>query len=529
MLWSIHTSGPFFPPAKRSLRFIFQLAALVVVSASCLWSQQPFYAAPYAAPYSEPAQKTGDASSAANPAANSLTRPAEGKSKASAEDSMRTLAQFNDALENLAARVSPAVVQILVTGYGPLREEDRAQTALIVRQHAVGSGVIVDTNGYIMTNAHVVEGAQRIRVALPLPMNDSGGQVPEGKRRILEARLLGLHKETDLALLKIDETDLPTLSLVSQQRPRVGQLVFAIGSPEGLQNSVTMGVISALARQPDPSKPITYIQTDAPINPGNSGGPLVDMNGAVVGINTFILSSGGGSEGLGFSIPARVVDFVYHSLRKYGHVHRVEIGAVAQEITPTLAEGLHLPRRWGVMVADVKPDGPAAAAGLKIQDIVLLADDRRIETLPSLTSALYLHRVDQVLKLEILRGGEKKILYVPAIEHHDQIDQLLDAVNPENSLVSRLGILGVDLTPELRGQLGSLRLPSGVIVVGRAADLILPDTGLQAGDLIHQLNTTSIDSMETLRAAVRDLKTGDPVVLQVERDGGLMYLSFEME
>jgi S1-C subfamily serine protease len=177
----------------------------------------------------------------------------------------------------------------------------------------------------------------------------------------------------------------------------------------------------------------------------------------------------------------------------------------------------------------VKPDGPAAAAGLKIQDIVLFADDRRIETLPSLTAALYLHRVDQVLKLEILRGSDRKILYVPAIEHHDQIDQLLDAVKPENSLISRLGILGVDLTPELRGQLGSLRLPSGVIVVGRAADLILPDTGLQAGDLIHQLNTTSIDSMDALRAAVRDLKTGDPVVLQVERDGGLLYLSFEME
>src|ERR1035437_9400966 len=144
------------------------------------------------------------------------------------------LVQLNVALESLAAKVSPAVVQILVTGYGPLREEDRSQTAFIVRQKAVGSGVIVDPSGYIMTNAHVVEGAQRIRVALPLPMGDSAGQVPIGKRRILEARLVGQHKETDLALLKIDETDLPTLSLVSQ-RPHVGQLVFAIGSPEGLQ------------------------------------------------------------------------------------------------------------------------------------------------------------------------------------------------------------------------------------------------------------------------------------------------------
>src|SRR5258707_851389 len=211
------------------------------------------------------------------------------------------LVQLNGALETLAAKVSPAVVQILVTGYGPLREREdqRSQTAFIVRQHAVGSGVIVDPSGYIMTNAHVVEGAQRIRVALPLPMGDSTGQVPIGKRRILEARLIGQHKDTDLALLKIDETDLPTLPLISQQRPRVGQLVFAIGSPEGLQNSVTMGVISAVARQPDPSKPMTYIQTDAPINPGNSGGPLVDMNGTGVGINTFILSEGGGSGSLG--------------------------------------------------------------------------------------------------------------------------------------------------------------------------------------------------------------------------------------
>jgi serine protease Do len=439
------------------------------------------------------------------------------------------MVQLNTALESLAAKVSPAVVQILVTGYGPLRE-DRSQTAFIVRQHAVGSGVIVDSHGYIVTNAHVVEGAQRIRVALPLPTGDSSGQVPVGKRRILEARLLGQHKETDLALLKIDETDLPILPLLSQQRPHVGQLVFAIGSPEGLQNSVTMGVISALARQPDPTKALTYLQTDAPINPGNSGGPLVDMNGFVLGINTFILSQGGGSEGLGFAIPARVVDFVYHSLRDHGHVHRVEIGAGAQEITPTLAEGLHLPQRWGVVVDDVKPDGPAAAAGLQIQDIILTADDRRIETLPSLSAALYLHRLDQVVKVEILRGNEKKTLYVPAIEQRDHMDELLDTVNPENSLIPRLGVLAIDLAPDLRSRLGSsLRIPSGVVVVGRAVDLIMPDTGLQAADIIHQLNTTSIDSMDTLRAAVGALKTGDAVVLQVERDGGLMYVSFEME
>ena len=467
---------------------------------------------------------------AQTPAPNvSGDKPKSGISGDQALETPGVLVQLNGALESLAAKVSPAVVQILVTGYGSLNEQsERSQTAVIVRQHAVGSGVIVDSNGYIMTNAHVVEGAQRIRVALPLPMEEGGGQVPIGKRRILEARLVGQHKETDLALLKVDQTDLPTLSLVSQERPRVGQLVFAIGSPEGLQNSVTMGVISALARQPDPSKQLTYLQTDAPINPGNSGGPLVDMNGSVLGINTFILSQGGGSEGLGFAVPARVVDFVYRGLRNHGHVHRVEIGAVAQEITPDLAEGLHLPMRWGVVVVDVKPEGPAAAAGLQIQDIVLAADDRHIETLPSLSAALYLHRLDKAVKLEILRGNQRKVLYVPAIEHRDHMDELLDAINTENSLVSRLGILAIDLTDDLRTRL-NLRIPSGVIVVGRAVELLTPDTGLQAADVIHAVNNTTIDSLDALRAAVGKLKAGDPVVLQIEREDGLMYVSFELE
>jgi serine protease Do len=500
--------GRVSPMSEPALRCFVRLSLFIAGVAICLVAQEP----------------------AARLNRSPSTETAQQKPQAKPDESaaaQASLVQLNNAFEGLAARVCPAVVQILVTGYGPLHEESRSETALIVRQHAVGSGVIVDPAGYIITNAHVVEGAQRIRVALPFPSD--GRTEPEGKRRILEAKLIGVHKDTDLALLKIDATNLPTLALLTQTRPRVGQLVFAIGSPEGLQNSVTMGVVSAVARQPDPTKAMTYIQTDAPINPGNSGGPLVDMNGSVVGINTFILSSGGGSEGLGFAIPARIVNFVYHSLRKYGHVHRVEIGAAAQEITPTLAEGLQLPQHWGVIIADVKPDGPAAAAGLQINDIVLFADERRIDTLPQLSSALYLHSLDQVLKLEVLRGDRKLTLYIPAIEHRDQMDELFDAADPENNLIPRLGILAVDLTPDLASKVGDLRIKSGAVVLGRAADLILPDTGLQTGDVIHALNTTPIPDMETLRAAIQKLKTGDPVVLQVERSDGLTYLSFEME
>jgi serine protease Do len=441
----------------------------------------------------------------------------------------QVLQQLNSALEGLVAKVSPAVVQILVTGYGAVEESSRSQTALVTRQHAIGSGVIVDPDGFIMTNAHVVEGAHRIRVVLPMPSPDRPQVEPVGKEHVLEAKLIGIHKDSDLALLKIEQKNLPTLELGSARRIHQGQLVFAIGSPEGLQNSVTMGVVSSVGRQPDPDRPMVYIQTDAPINPGNSGGPLIDMDGYVLGINTLILSEGGGSEGLGFAIPARIVRFVYQSLRKYGHVHRVEIGAVAQNITPNLAQGLGLSRNYGVIVSDVLPGGPAEAAGLKTGDIVLSADDRPIDTLPALTAAMYLHPLDEVMKLVVLRGNEKQNLVVSVGEHRDQMDKLMDAVDTDKSLVRRLGILAVDLDDQLRSTVGSLRISSGVVVIARTADLIGPETGLKTGDVIHSLNTTQIDSLDSLRAALNGLKPTSPIVLQVEREGQLQWLAFEME
>lgn len=440
------------------------------------------------------------------------------------------LQQLNSAIEQLTARISPAVVQILVTGYGASQETGRGQTALITREHAIGSGVIVDPDGYIMTNAHVVEGAQIIHVALPLPSVDSPDRLaPVGKQRIVAARLVGLHKDTDLALLKIDHTNLPTLSLGSHRPVHQGELVFAMGSPEGLENSVTMGVVSSVARQADPSRPMVYIQTDAPINPGNSGGPLVDSDGYVIGINTFILSEAGGSEGLGFAIPARIVRFVYESLRKYGHVHRIEVKAGAQTITDTLAKGLGLSQNWGVVIDDVTPGGPADAGGLKIGDIVLRADGRAIGTLPAFTSALYLHPLDDSLKLDVLRGTERKTLFIAALEMKDPMDALPDLANARDNLVSRLGILALDLNDDLRSALGPLRNPAGVVVVARVADFLSSPSGLQTGDVIHTVNRTPVDSLTSLRKAIDQIKPHDPVVLQIERDSGLQWLAFEME
>jgi serine protease Do len=440
------------------------------------------------------------------------------------------LLQLNLAIEQLTARISPAVVQILVTGYGPVEENGRGETALISREHAIGSGVIVDSDGYIVTNAHVVAGAQSIHVALPMPSVSHPEQIaPVGKQRVVEARLIGIHKDTDLALLKIDQTGLPTLSLGIHRPVHQGQLVFAMGSPEGLENSVTMGVVSSVARQADPARPLVYIQTDAPINPGNSGGPLVDSEGYVVGINTFILSEAGGSEGLGFAIPARIVNFVYESLRKYGHVHRIEVEAGAQTITASLAKGLGLARNWGVVIDDVTPGGPAEAGGLKIGDIVISADGRSIGTLPAFTSALYLHPLDASLKLEVLRGGERKTLFIAALEMKDPMDALPDLVNSRDNLIPQLGILGLDLDDQLRSMLGTLRKPSGVVVVARVADFLSSASGLETGDVIHSVNQVSIDSLSSLRAALAQIKPHDAVVLQLERRGGLQWIAFDME
>ncbi len=440
-----------------------------------------------------------------------------------------SLVQLNTALEVLAAKVSQGVVQIMVTGYGPVEENHSVETALIARQRAIGSGVIVDPSGYIVTNAHVVEGARRIRILLSLPPNENALLEAEGKRRILEAKVVGTHQESDLALLKVEARNLPALSLANPRLVRQGQLVLAVGSPEGLQDSVTLGVISSVARQPDPNKPMVYIQTDAAINPGNSGGPLVDMEGNVVGINTSILSGSGGNEGIGFAVPARVVHFVYESLRKYGHVHRSEIGASAQTVSPSLAAGLGLNRSWGVVISDVNPGGPAEAAGLKVGDIIVSADDRPIDTLPAFTAALYLHPIDQVMKLVVLRESEQKTLNVPVLQEKNPMDQLLDLANPESNLVAPLAILAVGVDERIRSAIGGLRKPSGVIVLGRAADLLGPDIGLTTGDIIHAINNRPVDTVENLRSALSQMKSGDSVALQVERQGKLQFVAFDLD
>ncbi len=447
---------------------------------------------------------------------------------ASSRDALRKTSQ---ALEELSRKVSPSVVKILVTGYGPVGEEGHQNAGLIGRQHAIGSGVIVDPAGYIVTNVHVVEGALEVRVVLAPPPGSGEDPSSPGpvRTRILKARIAGVDKETDLAVLKVDAEGLPALEIGDYRKLRQGQLVLAFGSPEGLEDSMSMGIVSAVMRQPDLDKPRVYIQTDAAVNPGNSGGPLVDLDGTVVGINTFILSESGGSEGLNFAIPSVVVRFVYQEIRAHGHVRRPRIGVNVQAISPTLAAGLGLKQGWGLIVSDLLPDGPADKAGLRRGDILTAVDGAPVATLPAFETALFRRSHGNPVTVEILRDAQKLSFTVPVVEEpENQFDDLADLVNPEKSLVRGLGILGVEINPEIAAMLEGLRLASGVIVAARAAEAT-QDTGLKTGDVIHALNGTKIDSLDGLRAAVGRLKAGDAVALQIERDEVMMYVSFELE
>jgi serine protease Do len=444
--------------------------------------------------------------------------------------STNLLRQLNESIEELVQRVSPTVVQILVTGYGAAEEAPRGQTDLLVgRRRAIGSGVIVDPEGYIVTNAHVVNGAQNIEVLVPPPpAPTASGAAPEGPQgRSYQARVVGTSREIDLAVIKIDGHGLPALSIRNSMPPaRQGEMVFAFGSPEGLRNTVTMGVVSAVARQPDPDSPLVYVQTDTPINPGNSGGALVNASGELVGINTFILSSSGGNQGLGFAIPEGVVASAYPQLVKFGHIHQPAIGALVQTITPELAAALRLKRDFGVIISDISPGGPADTAGIKMQDVVLSVDGVSISSLPQFAQNLYLHKTGDHASLEILRGADRLKVDVGLAEKPHKEDSLIDLTDPVKNLVRPLDILGVELTIELAQALPDLRIPSGVIVAARTLGTRTGEIPLQTGDVIHGLNAAPITTLEGLRAALAAVKPGEPVALQIERHEQIFYVSF---
>jgi serine protease Do len=437
------------------------------------------------------------------------------------------LRELSGALEAVAARVAPTVVQVRVTAFAP--DEDGGSTAaLLSPQHSTGSGVILSADGYIVTNAHVVQGGRRFMVAVPRP---AAAGVP-GRSNLrpvsleVPALLIGSDRETDLAVLKIDLTDLPFATLGDSDSLYPGHLVMAFGSPLGLASSVTMGVVSATNRQLHDEDRMLYIQTDTPINPGNSGGPLVDASGRVMGINTLILSQSGGSEGIGFSAPSNIVRNVYEQIRKWRRVRRGEIGVFAQTITPTLAARLKLPRDWGVILGDVYPGSPAERAGLKVGDVIYTVDAKPMENGRQFDVDLYRKPIGQPVTLEVGRALQRVVLKVPVVERRGDPQQFSDVVTAEKNLVPRLGFLGLDLNAQVAQLIPGLRAERGVVVAAVAGDA---SSGLRPGDVIYAVDRTAIGTLAELRAGVDSLPAGASVVLQVGREGQLRFLTVTLE
>jgi serine protease Do len=467
--------------------------------------------------------------------------------QAAVDGETNALAEFSGALERLAAKVGPAVVQVQVSAWCAADSPDGEGGATLSACKVVGSGVIVDPSGYILTNEHVVRNARHIRVMLTPRPDPSGDGVmssgkpqvldsviiganrePLGKREVLDATVVGTSRETDLALLKIEASGLPVIPLQEAGAgPRQGQVALAVGSPEGLDNTMTIGIISAVGRQPLPDYPMLYIQTDAAINPGNSGGPLLNAAGELIGINTFIFGESGRNQGLGFAVPAGVVRYVYGQLRSQGVVRHSMVGVRVQTVTPGLAQGLGLSRGYGVMISDVLPGSPAEDAGLKPRDIIAAIDGASISALPYYTATMYLHDPTVPVAITVLRGQDTLQFQVPAMSADDKADKD-SSIDPIESPVPELGIFGKSVNVLLAFRKG-LRSHTGVYVAATTAGNDDSGIGLAAGDVIASVNGKPIEGMQDLHGTIRDLIGGKAAVLRVERNGQFVYIEEDFE
>ena len=441
-----------------------------------------------------------------------------------------SFAQFDDAVDALIKKVAPSVVQIMVTAIVPQDESKNGNAGLVVsRQRSTGSGFVIDSEGYIVTNAHVVRGAQSVEVILPPANADGSLSVALSPRTdVVSARIVGLARDKDIALLKIEGVKLPALPLATYTKVRQGHTVFAFGSPEALRNTLTHGIVSAVARQIDPDSPTIYIQTDAPINPGNSGGPLVNADGEVVGMNTFILSQSGGNEGLGFAIPCATVRTVVGQLRKYGRLRGQDVGITFQTITPTLAAGLGLSKHYGVIISDVAPGSPAETAGVLPGDVLVSVDGNPAGDLPSVNYFFLLRDSSDLVTLVVQRGSTEKTFKMVALEDPGDMDRVITLADPSKNLVQALGIIGVELDQKTVAMTQGLRDPYGVVVAARAAGA-RTEVPLAVGDVIRSVNGEKISSLDGLREKMKVISQGTPVAIQVQRENKLMFVGFVQE
>ena len=451
------------------------------------------------------------------------------------DNSVSALTALDHAMESVAARVTPAVVNVAVTSrapvdsretggsqldqlppglrqfFGPMMPEQQQQPQI---EHGVGSGVIISPDGYIVTNNHVVDGATQINVTL----ND---------RRVLKAKVIGTDKLTDLAVIKVDATNLPTVAWGDSTKLEPGQTVLAFGSPFGyFQFSVTRGIVSAVNRpnpySDNPRKPGGYIQVDAAINPGNSGGPLVDAHGELIGINTFIITNSGQFAGAGFAIPSQIVRATTDQIIKHGKVEHGYLGISINDVTPANAHFFGLKDASGAIVAQVTPDSPAAHAGLRQGDVVTEVNGEKVANASGLQVAVSEMSPGSALKLEVMRDSKPTTVSVTVGQYHGKGEQA-DNEGENGSNKGKIGVVIANLDDQARQQYNIPDQVQGVVVDNVRPGSPAEDAGIQPGDVILEVNRKAVKSASQFADAVHAAPEGQDLLLLVWSHGGASY------
>ncbi len=383
-------------------------------------------------------------------------------------------------------------------------------------QSGLGSGVIVDSNGYIVTNNHVIEEADEIVVVL-------------SDKREFKGKVIGKDPKTDLAVIKIDGEKLPTVSWGNSDQLDVGEFVLAIGNPFGLSQTVTMGIVSAIGRASvGIAEYEDFIQTDAAINPGNSGGALVNTRGELVGINTAIFSRSGGYQGIGFAVPANMVRSVMDSLVTRGKVVRGWLGVSIQGVTADLAKNFGLREAKGALVSEVLPDSPAARSGLKSGDVIVEFDGREVEDQTALRNMVAQTAVDKDVPVKVVRDNKPKIIKVKIGEQPKNLTAGAEgSTRPQGRSAENTALAGVDvrsLTPELAERFGLAKDARGVVITDVTAESKAAGAGLRPGDVITEINRQPVNGLEDYRRIVGKLGKEDSPLLLVNRRGGKFFI-----
>jgi len=455
------------------------------------------------------------------------------------DHSVAALTSLDNAMESVAARVTPAVVNIAVTSKG--NDEDASDQQQQMQglppgfaqffgfggqggaqapqqpqiQHGIGSGVIISPDGYIVTNDHVVDGATQIRVTLH-------------DRRVLTGKVVGVDKLTDLAVVKVNATDLPAIAWGDSGKLEPGQTVLAFGSPFGyFQFSVTRGIVSAVNRpnpySDDARKPGGYIQTDAAINPGNSGGPLVNAHGELVGINTFIISNSGSFAGAGFAIPSQMVHATADQLIAHGKVDHGYLGIAMNDVTPDNAHFFNLQDASGAIVSQVTPDSPAASAGLKQGDVISELNGKKILNGSELQVAVSEDRPGTKIALGVIRDGKLTTVNLTVGEFHgkNDVESADGDGGPQNN--GKLGISVGELTADARQQIHAPEQLHGVVVQQVRPNSPADDAGLQAGDVIVEIDRKPAASASQFVSEIHNSPAGKDLLLLVWSKGNASY------